>query len=146
MVGLEIREGARAIVIYGIGHDVLEMRRVEILMTGPHSEKFVERVLTEAEREIALQKGAKRTEFVAGRFAAKEAISKSFGCGIGSLIGFWDIEVLPHPGGRPIASLSPEAWSRLSIGDPADYAIHLTISHQPELASAFAVVERIRQG
>ncbi|ANA80892.1 holo-acyl-carrier-protein synthase [Paenibacillus vortex V453] len=130
-------------MIYGIGHDVLDMKRMDILMTGPHGEKFMERVLTQGERIIAARKGAKRTEFVAGRFAAKEAISKSFGCGIGRLIGFWDIEVLPNGLGKPIATLSKEAWTRLGIDQPADYTIHLTISHQTELASAFAVVETL---
>lgn len=115
---------------------------MEILLTGPHGQKFVERVLTEAERLIADRKGGKRTEFVAGRFAAKEAISKSFGCGIGRLIGFLDMEILPDPSGKPVVTLSQEAWSRLSIGSSEDYKVHLSISHQSELASAFAVIEK----
>ncbi|MGG1876376.1 holo-ACP synthase [Paenibacillus sp. 7541] len=129
-------------MIYGIGHDVLEIGRMEILLTGPHGQKFIERVLTEAERVIAERKGAKRTEFVAGRFAAKEAISKSFGCGIGKLIGFLDMEILPDACGKPVVTLSPDAWARLGLGSPRGYTIHLSISHQPELASAFAVVEK----
>ncbi|GAB6928720.1 holo-ACP synthase [Paenibacillus sp. JCM 10914] len=130
-------------MIYGIGHDVLEMKRMDMLMTGPHEKKFLERVLTEGERVLAARKGARRTEFVAGRFAAKEAISKAFGCGIGCLIGFRDMEVLPDSLGRPVATLSKEAWARLGIPDSTHYTIHLTISHQTELASAFAVVEKL---
>ncbi|UNK19226.1 holo-ACP synthase [Paenibacillus sp. N3/727] len=130
-------------MIYGIGHDVLEIRRVALLMEGPHGQKFMERVLTRAERTLAENKGGSRTEFVAGRFAAKEAVSKAFGCGIGSMIGFWDIEILPDKQGKPVVTLSASAWSRLGISEPGHYALHLTISHQTELASAFSVVEKL---
>lgn len=130
-------------MIYGIGHDVLEIRRVELLMEGPHGHKFMERVLTQAERMLAIHKGGSRTEFVSGRFAAKEAVSKAFGCGIGSTIGFWDIEILPDKHGKPIVTLSASAWSRLGINEPDQYALHLSISHQPELASAFSIVEKL---
>lgn len=130
-------------MIYGIGHDVLEMRRVALLMEGPNGQKFMERVLTGAERVLAANKSGNRTEFVAGRFAAKEAISKAFGCGIGSVIGFGDIEILPDKHGKPVVTLSASAWSRLGISEPGHYTLHLTISHQTELASAFSVVERL---
>lgn len=130
-------------MIYGIGHDVLEIRRVELLMGGPHGQKFMDRVLTIAERDLAEKKGGSRTEFVSGRFAAKEAVSKAFGCGIGSVIGFLDIEILPDKQGKPVVTLSASAWSRLGIGEPGRYALHLTISHQTELASAFSVVEKL---
>lgn len=130
-------------MIYGIGHDVLEIRRVELLMGGPHGQKFMERVLTKAERALAVNKGGSLTEFVSGRFAAKEAVSKAFGCGIGRTIGFWDIEILPDKHGKPIVTLSASAWSRLGIGEPDHYALHLTISHQTELASAFSIVEKL---
>lgn len=130
-------------MIYGIGHDVLEIRRVELLMSGPYGQKFMERVLTRAEITLAVSKGGRRTEFVAGRFAAKEAVSKAFGCGIGSAIGFGDIEILPDKLGRPVATLSAAVWSRLGLESPERFRIHLTISHQTELASAFAVIEKM---
>ena len=52
-----INEGEQTIVIYGIGHDVLDMKRMETLMTGPHGEKFIQRVLTQQERALAAKKG-----------------------------------------------------------------------------------------
>jgi len=103
----------------------------------------MERLLTQEEQILAASRGGKRTEFVAGRFAAKEAISKAFGSGIGRLIGFRDMEVLPDAFGRPVANLSRDAWERLEMEGP-NYTIHLTISHQTTLASAFAVVEKIK--
>ncbi|WP_054958621.1 holo-ACP synthase [Paenibacillus dakarensis] len=130
-------------MIYGIGHDVLEIKRVALLLEGPHGQKFMDRVLTRAELVLAGNKGARRLEFVAGRFAAKEAVSKAFGCGIGGMIGFWDIEILPDNRGKPVVTLSQSAWSRLGINEPEQYVVHLTISHQTELASAFSVVEKL---
>ncbi|WP_106770015.1 holo-ACP synthase [Paenibacillus faecalis] len=132
-------------MIYGIGHDVLEMRRVALLLGGPYGQKFIERVLTKTEQALAENKGGSRTEFVAGRFAAKEAVSKAFGCGIGSVIGFRDIEILPDKHGKPVVTLSASAWSRLGIGKPGQYILHLTISHQTELASAFSIVEKLEK-
>jgi holo-[acyl-carrier protein] synthase len=129
-------------LIHGIGHDVLEIKRLALLLSGQLGFRFMERVLTEKEREEARKRGGKLTEFVAGRFAAKEAISKAFGCGIGSKIGFGDIEILPDSSGKPVAALSRGAWERLNLPGEPEYTIHLTISHQTELASAFAVVEK----
>lgn len=129
-------------MIHGIGHDVLEIRRLSLLLNGQLGHRFMERVLTSSEREEARKRGGKLTEFVAGRFAAKEAISKAFGCGIGSIISFGDMEILPDSMGRPVPVLSEGAWERLRLPGEPEYVIHLSISHQTELASAFAVVEK----
>ncbi|CAM3057669.1 holo-ACP synthase [Paenibacillus sediminis] len=129
-------------MIYGIGHDVLEIKRVELLMNGPYGDKFMERILTGAEQELAKQRGSKVVEFLAGRFSAKEAVAKAFGSGIGKIIGFKDIEILPDDSGKPIVKLSEHAWERLRLPDEPQYIIHLSISHQTELASTFVVVEK----
>lgn len=115
------------------------------LLSGRHAEAFVKRILTPAEREIAAQRGKRMTEFVSGRFAAKEAVSKAFGCGIGGIMGFTDIEVLPDETGRPVASLSSQAWERLQLPYDKQYDIHLSITHQTELAAAFAIVEQLEK-
>ncbi|HEY2493852.1 MAG TPA: holo-ACP synthase [Paenibacillus sp.] len=131
-------------MIYGIGHDILEIKRVERLLSGKLSEAFMIKVLTTKECELARNRGANRAEFVAGRFAAKEAITKAFGCGIGAIIGFHDIEILPDAWGKPWVQLSEEAWERLDLpGQIVDYAIHLSISHQREMASTYAIVEKL---
>ncbi|MHA0856455.1 holo-ACP synthase [Paenibacillus sp. CMAA1364] len=131
-------------MIYGIGHDVLEITRIERILTGRNGQAFIERVLTLQEYQIAQRRGKKIAEFTAGRFAAKEAIVKAFGCGIGAIIHFKDIEVLPDALGKPMVHLSKEAWKRLDLPiELKDYAIHLSITHQRELASAFAVVEEL---
>ncbi|MFD1884553.1 holo-ACP synthase [Paenibacillus wenxiniae] len=134
-------------MIYGIGHDVLEIERVAAILARPHGERFMARVLTVAELEVAHARGSRQSEFVSGRFAAKEAITKAFGCGIGKVIGFEDIEILPDRLGKPDVVLSQAAWQRLGLQDGhSSYRIYLSISHQPHMASAFAVVERLDKG
>lgn len=132
-------------MIYGIGHDVVEIGRVEQMLAAKTGERFSQRVLTP--RELLLPGCTTRpAEFLAGRFAAKEAVSKAFGCGIGRVLGFADMEVLPEAedgSGKPYVRLSDEAWERLGLS-AAHYAVHLSITHERHLASAFAVVERVR--
>lgn len=130
-------------LIYGIGHDVLEIARMISLLQGKQKDRFLKRVLTPAEQTLAKQRGPRLSEFTAGRFAAKEAITKAFGCGIGKIISFTDIEILPNASGKPQVTLSTGAWQRLDLQqDSNTYQIHLSITHQPTLASAFAIVEK----
>ncbi|MBU5355908.1 holo-ACP synthase [Paenibacillus barcinonensis] len=131
-------------MIYGIGNDILEIGRMRKLLSGRHGEAFMKRILTPAERDIAAYRGKRMAEFVSGRFAAKEAVSKAFGCGIGAVMSFTDIEVLPDASGRPVASLTSEAWERLQLPYDKQYEIHLSITHQTELAAAFAIVEQVQ--
>lgn len=128
-------------MIYGIGHDVLEIERISEVMRRGQGKKFNQRILTEQEYGLAEQRSGRLAEFVAGRFAAKEAVVKALGCGIGNVVGFQDIEILPDRNGKPEVTLSFEAWSRLDLPEGQKYTIHLTITHGRDLASAFAVVE-----
>lgn len=129
-------------MIYGIGHDVLEIKRISDVMDRGQGTKFIRRVLTEQEYQLVERRGGRVAEFVAGRFAAKEAIVKALGCGIGREVGFQDIEILPDDKGKPEVILSDEAWTRLQFLEGRNYNIHLTITHSRDLASAVAVVEQ----
>lgn len=131
-------------LIYGIGHDVVEIERIRKILDGAAGERLMKRVLTPA--ELKLPGSASRpAEFLAGRFAAKEAISKAFGCGIGKALGFADMSILPDAQGKPHAVLAQEAWQRLGLSEgPAAYAVHLSITHERQLASAFVVIERVQ--
>lgn len=129
-------------MIHGIGHDVLELSRMKDILEGRHKERFLARILTAAEAEAASSRtGHRQLEFIAGRFAAKEAISKALGCGIGSTLGFTDMEIVPESSGKPVAQLSEAAWKRLGLTGTPDYIIHISITHERQLVSAFAIVE-----
>ncbi|CAM3674245.1 holo-ACP synthase [Cohnella lubricantis] len=129
-------------MIVGIGLDVVELGRMEKLLAGPAGGRFAARVLTSGElaRYEALA-GRRAAEFAAGRFAAKEAVVKALGCGIGQAVGFRDIEVLPDAAGRPIGRLSADAWARLGMEESV-HSIHVAITHERSLAAATAIVER----
>jgi holo-[acyl-carrier protein] synthase len=130
-------------MIAGIGHDIASLARIGKLLGSGSAERFMERILTDGERELAgMHAGTRLTEFVAGRFAAKEAVSKAFGCGIGSMLAFTDIGIVRDERGKPVCRLTQAAWERLGMS-PDGTAIHVSITHDESLASAFVVVERV---
>jgi len=129
-------------MIVGIGLDVVETERLAKLLAGSAGERFVARVLSDRELALYRKLAARRAlEFVAGRFAAKEAVVKALGCGIGAAVGFRDLEVLPDEFAKPGCRLAEAAWKRLGLA-PDRHAIHVTITHERSLAAATAIVER----
>jgi holo-[acyl-carrier protein] synthase len=117
-------------VIKGIGIDICELKRIEsILQKQP---KFVNRILTDQEKLYLEGLSDKRkVEFIAGRFAAKEAFSKAKGTGIGSDVSFLDIEIHKDDKGKPYI-IKPESKEEV---------VHLSISHSKEYAVAQVIIE-----
>ena len=135
-------------MIIGIGTDLVEIARIRGILEQSHGARFVERVLTPEERELSVKRAGRLAEFVAGRFAAKEAVAKALGCGIGRQLGLQDIRIVPDAKGKPCCSVSDAAWERLGFGVGSSSAsaavtLHLTITHTDTTAAAFAVAERV---
>lgn len=129
-------------MIVGIGLDVVELARMEKILIGPGSQKFIERILTERESEALVKLQPRRKlEYISGRFAVKEAVVKAIGCGIGATVGFKDIEVLPDELGKPVCTLSDCSIRRLGW-DGQTYKLHIAITHERSLAAATALVEK----
>jgi holo-[acyl-carrier protein] synthase len=128
-------------MIRGIGTDIVEIDRIRIILLNESSERFLMRVLTPAERGYADQRGGRLYEFIAGRFAAKEAVSKAMGCGIGQQLGFQDIEILPDIAGKPLCQISKRSRTVAKCGD--NTVFHLSITHSSKMASAFVVWEEL---
>ena len=117
-------------MIAGIGFDIVELERMASILEK--QERFPERILTNKEHAHFLTLSNNRQiEFLAGRFAAKEAFGKAMGTGIGSEFSFQDLEVLPNEKNKPVAV------SSLFSGN-----IHLSISHSKEYAVAQVVLEK----
>jgi holo-[acyl-carrier protein] synthase len=121
--------------ILGHGIDLVETARIGRLLRD-HPERFLDRVLTPAERAYC-----ERHKFplphVAGRFAAKEAILKVIGTGWRGGIAWTDIEILNDDAGQPHVSLSGhtrEVADRLGIN-----TVLLSITHTEHYASASAI-------
>lgn len=130
-------------MIHGIGHDVLEIKRLALLLSGQLGFRFMERVLTEKEREEARKRGGKLTEFVVEAvLPPKRRFPKLSAAASGVKSALATSKFCRIPWGSLWAVLSREAWERLNLPGEPEYAIHLTISHQTELASAFAVIEK----
>jgi len=128
-------------MIKGIGTDIAEIERVRRLLDTGQGDRFIARVLTGSEQAILIGKKARVTEFVTGRFAAKEAVAKALGCGIGEKLGFHDIEIVPDAAGKPLCRITERSQGLLSINQ--EDCIHVTISHTEVYAVAFAVWESI---
>ena len=86
-------------MIIGIGVDVVEIARVERLHEK-YGERFAERVLTDAEmQEYRRRKNS--SSYLALRFAAKEAVAKACGTGIGAELGFHSVRIDNDALGKP---------------------------------------------
>lgn len=124
-------------MIRGIGTDIVELGRIE----ASGLERLARRILTEREKEALPEPKRRKLEYIAGRFAAKEAISKALGTGIGGLVSFMDMEILADGKGAPCVTISSEAHQRL-FGQKL-VRIHCSISHSEQYVMAMAVAEEI---
>lgn len=121
--------------ILGQGIDLIETRRIREIVER-HGERFLSRVLTEAERAYCAQH-VHPTPHIAGRFAAKEAVLKVLGTGWRGSISWTDIEVTNDPMGMPEARLSgacAEIARRRGIT-----RVLVSITHTQEHAAATAL-------
>ncbi|TQR34139.1 holo-ACP synthase [Lysinibacillus sphaericus] len=88
-------------MIKGIGLDIVEIDRIAKAMK--RTNKFKDRILTEKESVLFdTHSETRKIEFLAGRFAAKEAFSKALGTGIGEECKLHDMEVLRGEAGNPV--------------------------------------------
>jgi holo-[acyl-carrier protein] synthase len=129
-------------VIFGIGTDVLEIRRVEATWQR-FGEHFARRLLLDEEQRLFA--AAKRPiRFLAMRFAAKEAIVKALGTGFRNGIWIRDVGMLPNALGQPQVIYSARGRAlcdKLGVGEG-----HLTLSDEAGLVIAVAVLLRANAG
>ncbi|MDQ0918995.1 holo-[acyl-carrier protein] synthase [Paenibacillus sp. V4I5] len=135
------KSGAQMSMIIGVGTDLVEIARLRKMLEGSTGERFLERILTPQERELAQRRRGRLAEFASGRFAAKEAIVKAIGCGIGKQIGFQDVEVLPDELGKPVCRVNEAALLRAGL--IGSHRIHISITHTESMAAAYAIVEKL---
>ncbi len=124
-------------MIVGIGTDIIKIERMQALFER-HGKAFVERVFTEPERIEAATR-SKPIEYYAGRWAAKESVSKALGCGIGKDCAWHDIHIRNTPHGSPEFTLSNNAAAKAAAINAKHF--HISISHEKEYACAIAILE-----
>lgn len=124
-------------MIRGIGTDIVEIKRVEEILSRL-GERFAARILTESEL-IHYQHHHQPVAFLAKRFAAKEAVAKALGTGIAKGIGFQQIEVTRSEHGAPEIKLTGAAAERQQALQGK--VVHLSLADEKDYAVAFAVLE-----
>ena len=124
-------------MIIGLGTDIVELERIE-KAAARFGERFAARILHP--EELELWRKTPQTTFLAGRFAAKEALVKALGTGVAEGIFLTDILVRKGKNGRPTAHLFGAALERLKAlgGD----RVHVSISHDRHIAKAVVILER----
>ena len=105
-------------MIYGIGCDIVDIHRFDKYVDDKKRLEFYK--ITNHRRKM---------EFLAGRFAVKEATSKALGVGISKDFSFHDVEVKKDDRGKPYIEYK-------------DFITHLTLSHTDTTVVAFVILEK----
>ena len=132
------RGPAFAMSVLGIGVDLVENARIEHSLER-FGERFLHRVFTPGEIEYS-QSMKYPARHLAARFAAKEAVSKAFGTGIGKAMGWKDIDVRRKPSGEPFVVL--EGGAKKLAEERGVTAVWITLSHTENHAMAMIVIEK----
>jgi holo-[acyl-carrier protein] synthase len=124
-------------MILGIGIDIIEVGRVQASHER-FGKRFLNRILHANEIAYCLSHQAP-APFLAARFAAKEAISKAFGTGIGAALGWHDMEICRKESGEPYVVLHGKG-NQLLEKRKARVAL-VSLSHTQQHAAAVAILE-----
>lgn len=123
--------------VFGIGIDVVEVARIAAAITR-HGEPFLARLFTTSERAYCDSKRDPAL-YYAARFAAKEAVAKALGTGIGSHASWLDLEIVHGSNGEPQLALGTTAAAFAKDHGILDIKISLTHARHYAAANAIAI-------
>ena len=115
------------------GVDLIEIARIEEVVAR-HGKHYLERIYTAAE----LEQCDRRAESLAGRFAAKEAVAKALGCGIGD-VAWQEIEILGDEQNAPQLTLHGEALKKANEQGLSTWSVSISHSQSHSVALVVAV-------
>jgi holo-[acyl-carrier protein] synthase len=124
-------------VIYGVGTDVVEIGRIEAALKR-HGERFARRILCPPELERFAQHRLK-ANYLAKRFAAKEAFTKALGTGIKSPANWHGVWVRNLASGKPVLEFTA-ALSAL-LKKRGITSAHVSLSDEKGVAFATVILE-----
>jgi holo-[acyl-carrier protein] synthase len=127
-------------MIIAMGTDIIEINRIE--QAAKNNPKFISRILTHREITVLASK-SHRSSSLAASFAAKEAVSKLLGTGIGE-VSWHDIEILNNSKGAPYVLLGGKA-REISVQMGID-KIFISITHDKQTAFANVIGEKMDKG
>lgn len=117
-------------MIIGIGIDLIDLNHMAAVLEK--QPRIYQRILTASELTLYEKRSKKRKlEFLAGRYAVKEAFSKAMGTGIGKTVSFQNVSVLNDDKGCPYIAESPFKGK-----------VFVSISHSQQSAIAQVVLEQ----
>jgi len=131
------RKSSIANMILGTGIDIIEVARIAASYER-FGERFVNRILLPDETAYCLTH-KNPAPFLAARFAAKEAVSKAFGTGIGAQLGWRDMEIRRKESGEPFVVLHGNGKKLFETRGAK--RLHISISHTEQYAAVVAVLE-----
>lgn len=129
-------------MIYGIGTDLIEIRRVERVLAR-FGERFARRILCQPELE-RFGRHRHPVAYLAKRFAAKEAFSKALGTGIHAPANWHGVWVANLRSGKPVLEFSPALRTLLEARRIR--RAHVSITDEREMASATVILETDAEG
>ena len=122
-------------MIIGIGVDIVEIARVREI-SDRHGERFARRILTTYELG-EFERRKRSSSYLALRFAAKEAVAKALGTGIGKSLGFQSMQIENDAHGKPELRFLDGAAERIagtgisralvSLSDERRYAVAMVV-------------------
>lgn len=124
-------------MIYGVGTDLIEIRRVERVLQR-FGERFARRILCDPELK-RFHDHRKPAAYLAKRFAAKEAFTKALGTGIHAPANWHGIWVVNLSSGKPMLEFSSEL--REFLEQRKIRKSHLSLSDEREIACATVILE-----
>ena len=129
-------------MIYGIGTDVCDIRRITATLER-QGERFAAKVLGDAELAIWRARSARwpkrGVRYLATRFSAKEAFSKAVGMGMRMPMTWRLCEILNEKSGKPVIVLHGELKTWF---EAQGLIAHVTVTDETDYAASFVVVER----
>jgi holo-[acyl-carrier protein] synthase len=118
-----------------VGTDILQVSRIDDVV-GRLGERFMQRILT-PEEQAEYHASGLPNRLLAKRFAAKEAVAKALGTGIGRGVSWQDIRIDHDSNGAPRVTLTGGALAcaksrgggrvELSLADEVDYVVAFAI-------------------
>jgi holo-[acyl-carrier protein] synthase len=124
-------------VIYGVGTDLIEIKRVERVLER-FGERFARRILCEPELK-RFRAHKQPVAYLAKRFAAKEAFTKALGTGIHAPANWHGVWVVNLRSGKPQLEFSDELQELLKQRQIR--RSHISLTDEREIAAATVILE-----
>jgi holo-[acyl-carrier protein] synthase len=125
--------GESITVIIGVGIDLVSIERISRVYKK-YPERFLMRLFSDRELASFKEHGSNFAS-LAARFAAKEAVLKAIGCGIGPA-ALNEVEIITSPGQQPQVKLLAKTLDL--AGERGINAFSLSMTHEPPFACAIA--------